>query len=277
MNKKPTLYEILGVAKSASKDEIKTTYKKLALKYHPDRNPDNPIYEEHFKKINAAYHLLSDDKKKAAYDIKLNYSLSTHTVPVHMRQRYRYSYRKNIPISGTKQTIIIVGFFFTMILGSILLYHFMNNFSARRCYDEALELILKGETFTALGKLSEAIEFDDEYSEAYSKRGELLIITFNDFQSALYDFNNAIKFAQDTSALMFYKKGICNAKTGRYREAIIDFNRAILLDPEKSKTYYLRALSKFAIGDTADYCQDIKMAQQYGYIDAANILDIDCF
>ena len=65
---KRDLYEVLGVSKSASKDEIKTAYRKLAMKYHPDRNPDNKEAEEKFKEAAAAYEVLSDEQKKARYD-----------------------------------------------------------------------------------------------------------------------------------------------------------------------------------------------------------------
>ena len=65
---KRDLYEVLGVSKNASKDEIKTAYRKLAMKYHPDRNPDNKEAEENFKEAAAAYEVLSDEAKKARYD-----------------------------------------------------------------------------------------------------------------------------------------------------------------------------------------------------------------
>ncbi len=61
-------YDILGISKGASDDEIKKAYRKLAMKYHPDRNPDNKEAEEKFKDINEAYQVLSDPQKKSQYD-----------------------------------------------------------------------------------------------------------------------------------------------------------------------------------------------------------------
>jgi molecular chaperone DnaJ len=61
-------YEVLGVAKSASAEDIKKAYRKLAIQYHPDKNPDNKEAEEKFKEAAEAYEVLSDPDKKAKYD-----------------------------------------------------------------------------------------------------------------------------------------------------------------------------------------------------------------
>ncbi|MEL3908742.1 MAG: molecular chaperone DnaJ [Treponemataceae bacterium] len=67
-DKKRDYYEVLGVNKNASADEIKKAYRKLAIKYHPDKNPGDKIAEENFKEATEAYEVLRDDKKRAAYD-----------------------------------------------------------------------------------------------------------------------------------------------------------------------------------------------------------------
>ena len=58
-------YEVLGVSRDASDAELKTSYRKLAMQYHPDRNPNNPEAEEQFKACSEAYQVLSDAEKAA--------------------------------------------------------------------------------------------------------------------------------------------------------------------------------------------------------------------
>ena len=61
-------YEVLGAARNASEAELKKAYRRAAQKYHPDRNPDDKESEEKFKECKEAYEVLSDSRKRAAYD-----------------------------------------------------------------------------------------------------------------------------------------------------------------------------------------------------------------
>ena len=61
-------YEVLGVDRASSQDDLKKAYRKLAMQYHPDRNPDDPAAEEQFKEVSEAYAVLSDAEKRVRYD-----------------------------------------------------------------------------------------------------------------------------------------------------------------------------------------------------------------
>ena len=65
---KKDFYKVLGVARDASEADIKKAYRRLAMKHHPDRNPDNKTSEDDFKEAKEAYEVLSDASKRATYD-----------------------------------------------------------------------------------------------------------------------------------------------------------------------------------------------------------------
>ena len=65
---KTDYYELLGVSRNVDAKELKSAFRKLAMKYHPDRNPDDKTAEKKFKEVSEAYEVLRDDQKRAAYD-----------------------------------------------------------------------------------------------------------------------------------------------------------------------------------------------------------------
>lgn len=87
-------YEILGVNKTCSAEELKKSYRKLAMQYHPDRNPDDKDAEEKFKQINGAHETLSDPSKRAKYDEKLEAKMRSQRESEDA-ERYRAEYERN--------------------------------------------------------------------------------------------------------------------------------------------------------------------------------------
>lgn len=85
-------YEILGVSKTASADEIKKAYRKLALKYHPDKNPGDTVAEEKFKQITAAYDVLGDEEKRRQYDAGAYSMNGSSTSSDNTYRQYTYTY-----------------------------------------------------------------------------------------------------------------------------------------------------------------------------------------
>jgi len=68
-------YEIMGISPDTKEEEIKRTYRKLAMQYHPDRNMGNPHCEERLKELNEAYQVLGDEEKRRHYDLFFQYHL----------------------------------------------------------------------------------------------------------------------------------------------------------------------------------------------------------
>src|SRR5215510_8527205 len=85
-----SLYDILGVKRDASVDAIRKAYRKLARKHHPDVNPGDKRAEDRFKKVSAAYDVLSDEKKRAAYDEFGDASLESGFDPAKAREYQRW-------------------------------------------------------------------------------------------------------------------------------------------------------------------------------------------
>jgi tetratricopeptide (TPR) repeat protein len=281
-------YEILGVSRQASSQEIKSSFKKLALLYHPDRNPGNPSAEDKFKQINEAYQVLSDSNNKLIYDLKLNgqYIPQAPVYPEYEpRERRGYRYQQRPPEAYqprfTKEQIrkvYIVGtlFFVGMFIFSFFLYTFMNKKTAVMHYEQALVYAAENKLYVAMSELNKAIYFNDEYAEAYQKRGELQLIAGPNYQLAYADFNDAINYAEAPTAEMYFYRALCLYKTGRYTQAIKDSQIAYQDVELKGSALYLSGAARKALQDYAGACKDWQEAYAAGINAVKDSIQANC-
>ena len=89
---KKDYYETLNLSKSASESEIKKAYRKLAIKYHPDKNPGNKEAEQNFKEAAEAYEILSDEQKKEEYDMMRNNPFCNFRLTFHNPFSFSFSW-----------------------------------------------------------------------------------------------------------------------------------------------------------------------------------------
>lgn len=230
-------YEILNIAKEAKQAEIKSAFKKLAIKYHPDKNPNNTIAEESFKLINEAYQTLSNDNKRWIYDQKL-YTDTKSKSPEPSAHQYstqgnattynKYSWTSphsaagdysnqgkfyQEPVSSKKEKksdIYILGITLFVIIGTAaLLFGFMmNGIAAKTHFNTATELYENEEYFKALTELNLALDFKQDYVEAYTLKGDINF-KINRYGPAVKDYEKAIKYSESPTIELLNKRELC--------------------------------------------------------------------
>lgn len=231
-------YTILGVATAAKQAEIKTAFKKLALKYHPDKNPNNPQAEEDFKKINEAYQTLGNENKRWAYNQKLyaqqaqqpkqsqqtsngsqfstpgnatTYNKYTFTAPNtaagdYASQGKYYEQPRPKKKERPTDTYILALTLFIIIATAALLFGFMmNSIAAKDHYRNALLLYEAEDYPTALIQLDKALEFQADLADAYILKGDIHM-KIERYSRAVIDFNKAIKLSETPSLELIKKR-----------------------------------------------------------------------
>ncbi len=233
-------YTTLGIPELASQEEAKVAFKRLAVEYHPDKNPNNPVAEELFKQINEAYQVLSNPVRKQQYDTTLQFAYS-YSYYVNQRpkeadqnfQRYYTERRpkepKNTNIYSTLISIIFIVYMF-LIVNSV--YDFLSRFY----YYSALQSIKAEKYNEAIEDLSYSIAYDNSFSTAYYLRAKLYSEYFRFPNGALKDYTKAIENALIQNSDFYLERGIAYGQVNEKQGAIIDFSTALDLSKYEQKT-----------------------------------------
>lgn len=231
-------YQVLGLRRNASTDEIKKAYKTLAKKYHPDMNPGNAFYEEHFKKINLAHEVLSDHVKRQQYDHKLYLAEHPYAYTTTQKQQARprpanYNRKPQVPQYtidlSSKQIFAIVAFFAVMFIGGYLFYTFMNHYSSNQHYEMGLGCEQRGDYTGAIYYYHQALDMD---KTNYKVHKQLAYCLFNNSDSYLESYleasfllSAAIKHDIGDKDSLLYTLSQCYIFIDEYDKALITLNQ----------------------------------------------------
>lgn len=232
-------YSTLGIPELASQEQAKVAFKRLAVEYHPDKNPNNPVAEELFKQINEAYQVLSNPVAKEKYDITLrfaySYSYYVNHRPEEAEQNFqRYHTKrakdpKNTNLYSTLISIVIIVYMF-------LLVNSMYNFMSRFHYYQALQNIESQDYDQAIDELSYSIGYDNSFATAYFLRAKLYSEHFQFPNGALKDYTKAIENTLIQESDFYLERGIAYSQVNEKQGAITDFSTALDLSHYEQKT-----------------------------------------
>ncbi len=247
-------YSILGLKRSASQADIKAAFKKLAIQYHPDKHQGNTYFEEQFKQVNAAYQVLSDPGKRYIYDQKLDYVVQQQRAQQYAQTTYQQT-RQRDP-AGVKERYyrpivrqqkfsrrdwqITISFFAALFLLSFLIKLVMDNVTAHKRYQNADTFMAQEQWASAHSMLSEAIDFEPKFVDAYQKRGFINLKVYKDYRAALSDYNAALEFSQNPAPEDYFRRGECYSQLQHYSQAEADFTRTINLKKDFQSAYFKR-------------------------------------
>lgn len=242
-------YNVLEVGYNASQEEVKLAYRRLAKMYHPDVNADDAEKAEMFKVISEAYKVLSDEDRKAAYDLRLLLGIhddylpdANHTYDARSRS-YRYrNYKRRDPVTYSKKTYIAVSLFMLFVASAIWAVPLgLTWYSSAYNYEKGVELYNKGQYFTALNSLDRAInDFGSKNTEACILAATILMKHFGQYSYAIEYANRGLTMAEtDHEKVSFlYIKALCLKAGANYYTAIQQLEEAKLLEPAFDSLYY---------------------------------------
>ena len=268
-------YQVLGVAPSAPAAEIKRAYRRLVVRYHPDKHGGDVRYEDQFKAVAGAYRVLGDPGRRATYDFQLAQAArrldearrqqqhrpaTQHVYGVPMpppaplrtrppagsrerhyqripRQRARFNRR-----DWTLTLLLLLGIVLFMLAVKVT----MDRVTASSNYEDGLRAYGDGQLAAAHSFMEETLHFRPDFAPALRRRAELELLTNRDPRAARADFQAALLQPQPrrVAADMFYRLGRCETDLGLPTAAELSYTRALALDSTLSAAYLARGQAR---------------------------------
>ena len=288
-------YEILGVAKNATKDDIKRAFKKLVVKYHPDKNADNPQANEFFMLISEANQTLSDDNKRANYDsrfIQNAYQRQYEAVLEEQEKQrkaavyqafYAYYQEYKAPINHKKYRYLYGVFaacFFAICLLGYFLKKNMDSYSSEKYYLLAQEYLHKKNTYlfhkniAIARKLGKAERIDILYVRGIVTQ-EFAVQNDNELLKEIKTFEN--DFTGKNKDEYTFLLGVVEYHKGNKKAAFSCFEKAKKGYSQADWYYYVGILHAELHADDNLSCEYLQTASKMGEARAQTALASYCW
>ncbi|TGE26582.1 J domain-containing protein [Hymenobacter metallicola] len=264
-------YQVLGVSATATAQEIKLAYKRLAIQFHPDKHGGNTQYEEQFKAVNAAYRVLSDPGRRASYDHQLRAAVlraeearrqqqyraqGQHVYGVPMppaeplrtrrpadsAERHYRTISKRRPKFTRRDYLLTGGLFVLLLLFVVSVKVTMDHVTAVSNYEKGLQAYASQQWSTAHGFFSEALEFKPRHREALRHRAEIEQHIYHNYKAARNDYQTALhqNNSPRQAAVLLYRLGQCQSALAQKDSAQYNLTRALALDSTLSGAWLAR-------------------------------------
>ncbi|WP_181304877.1 tetratricopeptide repeat protein [Rufibacter sp. XAAS-G3-1] len=255
-------YHTLGVSSNASAAEIKAAYKRLALKFHPDKNPGNAHAEDRFKQVNDAYQVLSNPRRRAAFDLQQQFErhrrqtqtyaspLDTYTRnPAGFKERHYRQRPKQHTHFSSRDLQIILG---TVVLTVLLIIGVnigWNQIASGRAMEQAREAEKRRLWKQADAAYSAAIDYKPTLQEARLRRAALRLTYLNNPTGAIEDYSAVLEENEKPRAAWYAARGKGYLQTKEYQKALRDLNKALALDTTHTEAYLNRGIVHLQLED----------------------------
>lgn len=243
-------YHILDIDYSATAEDIKVSYRRLAKEYHPDVNAGNRSKEEMFKLVGEAYGVLASEEKKALYDLSLLLHLNGQTAAsqrsttwnVRQSPYRRKRYRRRSPVVYSKKTHLAMAALLVTITSAVLFVPLsLTRYSSEYHYDKGLEYFQNGQYYAALNSLDRSvIDFGTKDVEACMLAGNILMKQYGQYDYAIEYAEKGLERASSDGerVQLLYLKGQCLQRGTDYHQSVDVFRQALALWPEYDSLHY---------------------------------------
>ncbi|OUJ70249.1 hypothetical protein BXP70_24970 [Hymenobacter crusticola] len=277
----------MGVAVTATPREIKLAYKRLAVRYHPDKHGGSTQFEEDFKRVSVAYQVLGDPARRAVYDYQLQVvarraeearrqqqfrSQGQHVYGVPMppptplrtrrpagaAERHYRTISREKPKFTRRDYLVTLGIFGLLILFMLSVKVTMDHVTAVSNYEDGLAAYVNRSWGTAHGFFTEALHFKPTYAEALQRRGEIEQLAYQNYRAARTDYRAALANATGrTAAQLWYRLGQCHNNLNQPDSAEWCLGHALALDSLLSGARLARGETRlFGLNDFHAAIQD---------------------